>query len=97
MPTCVTSTGPKRPGPGRPKTYDGKVDWSDLSRFERLDTEDEDIVLYHQVLNHVQLKRNLQVVVVVHTQRKRYAVLFSTDVDPRCPEALPVLQSPFSD
>ena len=73
--------GPKQPGPGRPKTYDGKVDWSDLSRFERLDTEDEDIVLYHQVLNHVQLKRNLQVVVVVHTQRKRYAVLFSTDVD----------------
>ena len=73
--------GPKRPGPGRPKTYDGKVDWSDLSRFERLDTEDEDIVLYHQVLNHMQLKRNLQVVVVVHTQRKRYAVLFSTDVD----------------
>ena len=73
--------GPKRPGPGRPKTYNGKVDWSDLSRFERLDTEDEDIVLYHQVLNHVQLKRNLQVVVVVHTQRKRYAVLFSTDVD----------------
>jgi hypothetical protein len=73
--------GPKRPGPGRPKTYDGKVNWSDLSRFERLDTEDEHIVLYHQVLNHVQLKRNLQVVVVVHTQRKRYAVLFSTDVD----------------
>ena len=73
--------GPKRPGPGRPKTYDGKVDWSDLSRSERLDTEDEDIVLYHQVLNHMQLKRNLQVVVVVHTQRKRYAVLFSTDVD----------------
>ena len=73
--------GPKRPGPGRPKTYDGKVDWSDLSRFEHLDTEDEDIVLYYQVLNHVQLKRNLQVVVVVHTQRKRYAVLFSTDVD----------------
>jgi hypothetical protein len=73
--------GPKRPGPGRQKTYDGKVNWSDLSRFERLDTEDEHIVLYHQVLNHVQLKRNLQVVVVVHTQRNRYAVLFSTDVD----------------
>jgi hypothetical protein len=72
--------GPKRPGPGRQKTYDGKVNWSDLSRFERLETEDEHIVLYHQVLNHVQLKRNLQVVVVVHTQRQRYAVLFSTDV-----------------
>jgi DDE superfamily endonuclease len=73
--------GPKRPGPGRHKTYDGKVNWSALSRFERLDTEDEHIVLYHQVLNHVQLKCNLQVVVVVHTQRNRYAVLFSTDVD----------------
>jgi hypothetical protein len=73
--------GPKRPGRGRHKTYDGKVYFSDLSRFERLDTEDDHIVLYHQVLNHVQLKRNLQVVIVVNTQRNRYAVLFSTDID----------------
>ena len=73
--------GPKRPGPGRQKTYDGKVYFNDLSRFARLDTEDDHIVLYHQVLNHVQLQRNLQVVVVVHTQHNRYAVLFSTDVD----------------
>ena len=73
--------GPQRPGPGRQKTYDGKVNWSDVSRFERLGTEDEHIVLYHQVLNHVQVKRDLQVVVVVHTQRNRYAVLFSTDVN----------------
>jgi len=72
--------GPKRPGPGRQKTYDGKVNWSALARFERLDTADEHIVLYHQVRNHVQLECNLQVVVVVHTQRNRYAVLFSTDV-----------------
>lgn len=72
--------GPKRPGPGRQKTYDGKVDWSDLSRFERLETEDDHIVLYHQVLNHVTFKRNLQVVVVVNTRYNRYAVLFSTDV-----------------
>jgi hypothetical protein len=73
--------GPRRQGPGRQKTYDGKVYWSDLSRFERLATEDEHIALYHHVVNHVQLKRNLRVVVVVHTQRNRYAVLFSTDVD----------------
>jgi DDE superfamily endonuclease len=73
--------GPKRPGPGRQKTYDGKVTWSDLSRFERLDTADEHIVLYHQVLNHVQLKRHLPVVVVVHTQRNRSVVLFSTAVN----------------
>src|SRR5262249_24295169 len=50
--------GPKRPGPGRQKTYDGKVNWSALARFERLDTADEHIVLYHHVLNHVQLQRN---------------------------------------
>jgi hypothetical protein len=73
--------GPKHPGPGRQNTYDGKVNWSALSRFERLDTEDEHIVLSHQVLNHVQLQCNLQGVVVVHTQRNRYAVLFSTAVD----------------
>ena len=72
--------GPKRPGPGRHKTYDGKVHWSDLSRFERLATEDEHIVLYPQGVNHVQMKRNLQVVVVVDTQHHRYAVLLSTDV-----------------
>lgn len=73
--------GPQRPGPGRPKTYDGKVHLGDVSRFEQLGTDDDHIVLYHQVLNHVQLKRNLQVVVVVNTQLNRYAVLFSPDVD----------------
>lgn len=56
------------------------MNWGDLSRFERLETGDEYTVLYHQVLNHVQFKRNLQVVVVVHTRANRYVVLFSTDV-----------------
>jgi hypothetical protein len=74
------STGAKRPGPGRHKTYDGKVAWSDVSRCTRLETEDEYIVLYHQVLHHVQWQRHLQVVVVVHSPSNRYAVLFSTDV-----------------
>jgi hypothetical protein len=72
--------GPKGPGPGRPKTYDGKVNWSDLSRLEKVETEDNHIVLYHQLLNHVQFQCNLCVVVVVDTQRNRRAVLFSTDV-----------------
>ncbi len=80
--------GPKRPGRGRQKTYDGKVNWSDLSRFECLETEDEHTVLYHQVLNHVQFKRNLQVVVVVNTRSNRYVVLFSTDVALVCLQAL---------
>ena len=72
--------GPKRPGPGRPKTYDGKVHWTDLSRFALCHTEDEHIVLYHQVVYHVQFRCALHVVLVVDTARNRRAVLFSTDV-----------------
>ena len=75
------SQGPKRLGPGRPKTYDGKVHWDNLARFEKVETEDDDIVLYHQVLNHVQCQSNLRVVLVVDIKHHRRAVLFSTDVD----------------
>ena len=73
--------GPQRPGSGRPKTYDGKVHWDNLARFEKVETEDDDIVLYHQVLNHVQCPCNFRVVLVVDTKHHRRAVLFSTDVD----------------
>ena len=72
--------GPKRPGPGRPKTYDGKVNWDDLSRFENVETADDDMVLYHQVLNHVPFQWTRRVVLGVDTKHKRRAVLFSTDV-----------------
>jgi hypothetical protein len=72
--------GPKRPGPGRPKTYDGKVNWDDLARFEPIATAEDHLVLYHQVLNHVQFQCNLRVVLVVDTKHHRRAVLFSTDV-----------------
>ena len=68
-------------GRGRPKTYDGKVHVTDLSRFKRLETDDDRIVLYHHVFNHIQLKRNLQVVVVVHVQHNRHLVLLSTDLN----------------
>jgi hypothetical protein len=73
--------GPHRPAPGRPQTYDGKVRWSELSRFERAETSDEGLVLYSPVVNHVQFKRNLRVVKVVEIHSKRSALLFSTDVD----------------
>jgi hypothetical protein len=56
------------------------VNWSDLSRLEKVDTEDDHIVRYHQLLNHVQFQCNLCVVVVVDTPRNRRAVLLSTDV-----------------
>jgi hypothetical protein len=73
--------GPPRSGPGRPKQYDGKVQWADLSRFEQVASGDEGIVLYTQVVNHRQFQRNIRVVVVVETGPNRSAVLFSTDID----------------
>jgi hypothetical protein len=73
--------GPQRPGRGRPKTYDGQVSWDNLSHFEKGVTDDDEIVLYHQVLNHVQSQRNLRVVLVVDTKHNRRAVLFSTDIN----------------
>ena len=73
--------GPKRPGPGRPRVYGGKVQWDDLSRFACVPSADDATLLYHQVLNHVHLRRNLRVVLVVDTRTQRRAVLFSSDLD----------------
>lgn len=72
--------GPQRSGPGRPKLYDGKVNWEDLTRFIPVETDNDEIVLYHQVLHHGQFQCNLRVVVVVDTKHRRRAVLFSTEV-----------------
>lgn len=73
--------GSQRQGAGRPTVYDGKINWDDLSRFAQVETSDDDIVLDHQVLNHVQCQRNLRVVLVVDTKHHRRAVLFRTDID----------------
>lgn len=77
-------TGPKREhGSGRQKTYDGKVNWQDLSRFSYIETQDG-IAIYSLVLNHVSLKRNLKTVVLLdhrNKDKKRYAILFSTDTE----------------
>jgi DDE superfamily endonuclease len=58
--------GPRSTGPGRPKTDDGQVSYHELSRFEHVDTDDQDIALDHQVVNHPHLKRHLRLVVVQH-------------------------------
>ena len=74
-------TGSKRPGRGRQKTYDGKVNWQDLSRFDCVGKAD-DVTLYSGVLNHISFNRNLKVVVLVKQQEGQtpcYVILFSTD------------------
>jgi hypothetical protein len=75
-------SGPRRPGPGAPKRFDGKVDWTDLARFQRIDTDDNDVSLYQQRLYHPHFKRTLNVVVVVDSRgrKPRQRILFSTDL-----------------
>ena len=70
--------GPRRPGPGRTKRYDGLMDVDELSRFECLKLN-EDTDLYIKTLNHPRFKRDLRVVVVVNKKIGGYALLFSTD------------------
>lgn len=73
--------GPKREGRGRQKTYDGKVNWQDLSRFDCVGN-DGDVTLYSCVLNHISFTRNLKVVVLLKKQEGEtpcYVILFSTD------------------
>lgn len=77
-------TVPRRThGSGEQKTYDSKVDWQDLSRFEYI-AEQDGFELYTQVLNDVPFKRTLCVVVVPDRRdpkKPRYALLFWSKVD----------------
>ena len=56
--------GPQQPGPGRPKTYDGRVEWTDRSRLT-LAGSDETFWVYTAVLNHPHFTRNLRIVRLV--------------------------------
>jgi hypothetical protein len=79
-----TGPHPKRRGPKR--KYDGKVNFSDLRRFEYLGMveEAEHVHLYTAMVWHVTLKRRLRVVVLVNRKqadKPRYIVLASTDLE----------------
>ena len=79
---------------GRPRKYDGKVDFSDVSRLlyvKSLDGDEDGIHLYTQIVWHVSLKRMIRLVYLLD-QRKpdqtRYALLFSTDLNQSAEEIL---------
>jgi hypothetical protein len=74
-------TGPRRPGPGRPKCYDGKMNCQhpDLTRFETCYT-DTDITIYTAIVNSPSLKRNIRIAYVQDNHSEQYVILFSTDV-----------------
>jgi hypothetical protein len=69
-------------GTGRPKQYDGKVDFqADLDRFERLETADKGVEIYSAVVQAKTFKRKVRVVLLrwAHQDRISTALLFSTD------------------
>jgi len=72
---------PKRRG--RKKKYDGKVSFDDLSRFQKVTDLEEGISLYTSVVYSISLKREIRLVLLYDTNtktKKKYAILFSTDV-----------------
>jgi DDE family transposase len=77
--------GPHEKRRGARRKYAGKVNFSDLSRFEYLGTlaEAEHVHLYTTPVWHRRLKRRLRVVVLVNRKepdKPRYIVLASTDM-----------------
>ena len=69
---------------GARRKYDGKVEFTDLSRLEQIETDTPHLTLYTLVVWSVSLQRRIRVVVVVNTKAKakpRYVVLFSTDTE----------------
>lgn len=68
-------------GLGRPKCYDGKVDFKDLSRFVYEGEIETNLHLYSQTVWHVHLKRMIRLVLILNTQatKARFILLFSTD------------------
>ena len=76
-------TGAQR-GRGRPKAYDGKVNFAELSRLECAGEVEPHVTLYSAVVNSVSLKRNIRICMVVNRtkpEKPRYVVLFSTDCE----------------
>ena len=95
-------TGERTGQRGRPKTYDGKVDWQDLSRFDRVDTAALDlapeVAVFTAELYHCSRKRWLRVVVLVwHTAdgQRHHAILAPTDLNGTAAAVLRIYQARF--
>ncbi len=97
-------TGPRTGKAGRPKQFDGKVDWQDFSRWN-LETNNDDQIVYSSVLYSPALKRDIRVVCILWQMngRQRREVLFSTKISMsallviECYRARFELEFPFRD
>ena len=69
---------------GRKRKYDGKVDFTDLSRFTWVAAVQPNVDLYTARVWHVSLQREIRVVYLIDRrspQRVGRCLLFSTDVE----------------
>jgi hypothetical protein len=67
---------------GRPKTFDGKIDVSDLDyrRMEKIDIYEEEGELYTLIAHSKALKRNIRLVIWI-TPKGAHKLYFSTDTE----------------
>jgi len=78
-------TGPPKEGPGAPKQYDGKIDWSDLcelaKRFDEVGRlpDQPDVCVLTAVANSPHFGRDLRIVLLVGPDGKEQVILASTD------------------
>jgi hypothetical protein len=78
-------TGPKKEGPGRPKQYDGKVDWSDQKELNRRFDEvgrlpdQPQVRILTTVANSPHFQRDLRVVLLIGPDGEEQVILASTD------------------
>jgi Transposase DDE domain len=75
-------TGPQK-SKGRRRKYDGKLDCSDLSRFEFVQDLDKHTKLYTALVYSVSLKRNIRLAYLLKEKdhKRSYVLLFSTDLE----------------
>lgn len=90
--------GARAGGRGRARKYDGKIDFSDLSRLEKLATDEPRLALFTARVWSVSLKREIRILVLVPAKAKAkptLAVLFSTDLELAAGEIARLYRSRF--
>jgi DDE superfamily endonuclease len=81
---------------GRPRRFDGKVDWRDFSRWT-LEVKNDDQIVYSSVLYSLALKRDILVVCILWqvNGRQRREVLFSTKLEHEALEVIGCYRARF--
>jgi len=87
-------TSAPKDGPGRPKQYDGKIDWDDprelTKRFDEVGRlpDQPQVRILTTVANSPHFRRDLRVVLLMDADGKEQVVLASTDTDQHAEEVV---------